>query len=233
MPVAKQHAVRMLIGIAAIFGFRLFSSDVTQAYLQSIEKLQRDIYIKPPKEFMLDPDQLLLLLKPLYGLAESGDYWGRTFRFHLLKELNMKSCISDAALFYKKLGTELMGLCSTYVDDTLHAGTDEYSDLCKKTETKFKCKNREYDNTQFAGLQIEKATNGFEVHQKQYIQKLNTLNYKSTYSDFRSTRAKLAWTTNTRPDISCAVALLTHVTEDIFNKEPKVYFKKVNNITIL
>eukprot|EP00171_Calliarthron_tuberculosum_P022102 IDg22102t1 len=31
---ARHHSIRMLIGLAAIFGFRLFSTDVTQAYLQ-------------------------------------------------------------------------------------------------------------------------------------------------------------------------------------------------------
>ena len=80
--VAKQHSIKKLIGIAAIFDFRLFSTDVTQAYLQSAEALQRDIFIKPPKEFELKPNELIKLLKPLYGLTESGDYWGRTFRNH-------------------------------------------------------------------------------------------------------------------------------------------------------
>lgn len=38
----------------------------------------------------------------------------------------MRTCISDAALFYKKLGEALIGLCATYVDDTLHVGNKEY-----------------------------------------------------------------------------------------------------------
>lgn len=79
----------MLVGIPAIFGFRLFSTDVTQAYIQSAEKLRRDIFINPPKEFNLKPDELLQLLNPLYVLPESGDYWGRTFRGHQENDLGM------------------------------------------------------------------------------------------------------------------------------------------------
>ena len=52
----------------------MFSTDVTQAYLQSAEKLMRDVYVKPSKEFELQPDQVLKLFKPPYGLAEIGDY---------------------------------------------------------------------------------------------------------------------------------------------------------------
>ena len=70
----------MLVGIASIFGFRLFSSDVIQSYIQSAEELNRDIFLNPPKEFCLRPEQLIKLVKPLYGLTESGDYWGRTLR---------------------------------------------------------------------------------------------------------------------------------------------------------
>lgn len=37
-------------------------------------------FIKPPKELELGPDELIKLLYPLYGLAESVDYWGSTLR---------------------------------------------------------------------------------------------------------------------------------------------------------
>ena len=77
----------------------------------------------------MKPDQVIKILKPLYGLAESGDYWVRTYRHHLEKELGMKSTISDTALFYKTLGENLIGICATYVEDTLHAGTKEYEDI--------------------------------------------------------------------------------------------------------
>jgi Reverse transcriptase (RNA-dependent DNA polymerase) len=86
---SRQHFSRVLVGLAAIFGFNLFSTDVTQAYLQSAEKLLRDVYIKPTKELSMEPGQLLKLLRPLYGLADSGDYWGRTLSNHLREDLGM------------------------------------------------------------------------------------------------------------------------------------------------
>lgn len=59
---ARYHYVRLLVGLASIFCFRLFTTDLTQAYLQSNEKLLLDVYIKPTNEFEFAPNKLLKLV---------------------------------------------------------------------------------------------------------------------------------------------------------------------------
>lgn len=50
------------------------------------------------------------------------------------------------------------------------------------------------------------------------------------YSDFRSLRGKVAWATNTRLDICCAVACITKMTEERFVKENDKDVKHRNRV---
>lgn len=48
--VAWQQRTKFMSELAAIFDFELYSSDVTQAYLQISERLMREVYPNPLKE---------------------------------------------------------------------------------------------------------------------------------------------------------------------------------------
>lgn len=149
---SRQYSSRILIGLASTHGFKLFSTDVTQAYLQSDGELLRDIFIKPPNKFGLEPEQYLNLLKPLYGLSDAGDYWGKTLTEHLKNGLRLECTTSDPAFHFKTADDKIMGLCTTYVDDLLEAGDKAFQELASETQKVFKCKQTTYDNFQFAGL---------------------------------------------------------------------------------
>lgn len=55
----------------------------------------------------------------------------------------MQNKISNAALFFKRIGSELMGMCATCVDNTSHAGNKSYVDLTEQPEEEFQCKVKE------------------------------------------------------------------------------------------
>ena len=224
----RQHYTRSVIGLAAIGGFRLFSTDVTQAYLQSAEQVMRDVYIKPTGEFELNQGKLLKLLKPLYGLADRGDYWGRTISNHIKEDLNMTGTTSDGAFFFRCIRERLDGMCITYVEDALKAGTKEYSDLAHKIEEKFKCKGGAYDKFNFVGVQVEKKDTEYMIHQTSYIRKIEKLSNTATYKSYRSLRAKLAWITYTTPDISFSIAQAAQVTESQYNTDSKLQIRYIN-----
>lgn len=227
---AKQSSTKMLIGLAAVFGYRLFSTDVCQAYLQSAEELLRDVYIQPGKEFELREDQILKLLRPLYGLSDSGDYWGATFSKHLKEDLGMETTTLDPAFFFKKVKEKLKGMTATYVDDTLQAGDESFQRLADQTEKRFQCKERAWDNFTFLGQQIETNGDGtFRVHQREYIEKLKLIT-PTSWTQFTSTRAKLMWLTHTRPDICCSVAKATQVTKEKFETSDGQYGKDLNKV---
>lgn len=85
--------------------------------------------LKPPKRLCPGPDILLKNLKPLDGLEENLNVWGRTIRIYLVNNLGVESPIPDAALFFKVGGARLTGICATNVDDSLHVGTNKYAQI--------------------------------------------------------------------------------------------------------
>ena len=120
--------------MAAILCFRLWSHDVTQAFLQSKDKLQRPIYLHPVKELNLPPASILRLEKPLYGLAYAGDYWSRTMAEHLEKDLGITPSALDPALYtFTDEQGNIDGLTGVYVDDSILAGTTSFMRYTEKS----------------------------------------------------------------------------------------------------
>lgn len=215
---ASQQAIRLLVSLATIFGFKLWSQDMTLAYIQGADKILRKIYIKGKPEFQLAPNQLLEILRPLYGLADSGDYWHATFLKHLKKDLGMHSTACDLSLFFKQLSGTLHGIVATHVDDTLSAGDKKFEQDTRITARRFDAKPREYETLNFAGVSIETQQNGSRLmHQAQYAAKIELLDKNCDYEIFRSRRHELAWITHTRPDVAAEAAILAQVTIESFS----------------
>lgn len=78
----RMSSTITVLSIAAVHGFRLFSIDVTQAYLQIKAHLTRSVYIRPKqpdREILGIKDGEFFILKiPLYGLCDAGNYWTHT-----------------------------------------------------------------------------------------------------------------------------------------------------------
>lgn len=86
-----QRSMRIILSIAAMHQFQVWSHDITQAYPQSDSPLLRGVYILPPSELNMPEHTALKLVKPLYGLADSGDYWGSTSSRHHKIDLGLTS----------------------------------------------------------------------------------------------------------------------------------------------
>ena len=56
--------------------------DIDQAYSQAESELERFVYLEAPFEMGLQEDEILLAIKPLYGIPESGLHWFVTFQGH-------------------------------------------------------------------------------------------------------------------------------------------------------
>jgi hypothetical protein len=70
-----------------ICGFEEWTLDIWQATLQAANEKMRGNFLQPPKAMDLASDEFLKLIKPLYGLCDSGDRWHHTLRHHHMQDL--------------------------------------------------------------------------------------------------------------------------------------------------
>lgn len=226
----QPSSIRLLLALAAMHGFDVWTSDVRQAYLQSAVPLMRDIYIRDTvPEFELSPDQCLQLLKPLYGLCDSGDLWFKTLDDHHRNDLDMSPMRSDPALYAKMVEGMLKGLSGTYVDDMMRAGDQKFRKLARVTSEKFEMAEDETPPCTFTGFRLSKgADSKLEMNQDAYVSNLTTLPSDATFSNFASVRMKLAWLSHTRPDVLFEVSQLTQVTVDQFKENKTEIIRRTN-----
>eukprot|EP00171_Calliarthron_tuberculosum_P023641 IDg23641t1 len=227
----QPQSIRLLLALASMHGFDIWTSDVRQAYLQSAEPLSRDIFIKtPPMEFELESHQCLQLLKPLYGLCESGDLWHKTLDEHHRNDLGMTPFRSDPALYYTKSNGLLIGLSGGYVDDLLRAGSPEFDSISAKTHAKFEMGDNESLPCTFSGFHLGTTDcNSLKQDQSFYLSKLEQLPLCAPFPVFRSMRMKLAWLANTRPDCLFNISQLAQVTEARFDADSTTTIKQLNS----
>ena len=226
----QPQSVRLLLALAAIFNFDIWTSDLRQAYLQSAEPLAREIFIaKPVPELELKPSQCLQLLKPLYGLCESGDIWHETLANHHKEDLGMKSLRSDPALYSLIKEGILRGLSGGYVDDLIRAGDEYFKKVSQKTNEKFDMAENEKIPCTFTGFSLSHNRDGEVIQdQHEYLKKLETLSLGASFGQFRSMRMKLAWLSNTRPDCLFEISQLAQVTEEMFSSSPRETARRLN-----
>ncbi len=97
--IVRQSSVRLLIALAAIMGFHVRTKDIFRSYRQSASEILREEYMRPNKHLQAPAICMLKLLRPLYGLGHSSDYWHATYAEHLMKKLGMITVSSDMSLF--------------------------------------------------------------------------------------------------------------------------------------
>eukprot|EP00170_Pyropia_yezoensis_P002385 contig_10001_g2389 len=124
----RQRSTRMVMSTSAVRGFRIFAHDVNQSYVQSVEKMTRDVYLQPraaDREYYgIGEDEVLQLVRPLYGICDAGVYWVATFSAHVEDDLGMVPTTGDPALYVRDGMDGVDGLLGTYVDDSILDGNE-------------------------------------------------------------------------------------------------------------
>lgn len=219
-PTCCKSALRTVIAVTMQKGWKLQSMDIKTAFLQG-EKLNRDVYVYPPKEANCSPGKIWKLKKCVYGLSDASLQWyGRVKRF--MVENGGKMTKSDPSVFcWHDSDKQLQGLFAVHVDDFLWAGNEILTnDILAKLRATFKIGSEESEQFKYLGLEIKHEKSAVVIDQNKYIAGLEPLKIESKKRDdekltkdeqntLRSRIGQFLWiSSQSRPDISYDVCVL-------------------------
>lgn len=105
----------------------IFLRDISQSYTQFEKYIQRKVFIEPPTSLNFGTNNLLRVVKSLYGLPESRLYWFETYHHHHTDNMNMEHAVHDVCfLFHEEFFfwySAIRGATCLRTDDTLNLGT--------------------------------------------------------------------------------------------------------------
>ena len=134
-PTLRLESLRMLLAFSAHFGYEIEQMDVPDAYLKG--DLKETIYMEIPEGYILPSGQpahqsegkVLKLLRPLYGLKQSGREWNMKAKSQLAT-MGFRPISSDSCVFLNKSEQTILAL---YVDDLLIFSVNRENQYSEKT----------------------------------------------------------------------------------------------------
>ncbi|KAJ0590261.1 putative RNA-directed DNA polymerase [Helianthus annuus] len=235
-PVIRFETVRIVLALAAHYGWYLHQMDVKTAFLNG--KLNEQVYIEQPQGYIKHGEERKVchLQRALYGLKQAPRAWYSRIDSYFLQNKFKKSAY-EHTLYIKDINKGKLVIC-LYVDDLIIASNSMH------LITKFKeSMNREFEMTDmgrlhyFLGMEVLYEDGNIILSQRKYMKNLldkykmtqcNTVSTPMEYGlklskddpeefvdegVYRSLIGSLMYLTNTRPDIMFAVSKVSRFME--------------------
>lgn len=172
-PVARLTTIRVLLSLAALYGFVVHQMDVKTAFLNG--ELDEEIYMEQPDGFVAlgQEGKVVKLLKSLYGLKQAPKQWHEKFD-RTLTSAGFIVNEADKCVYYRFGGGEGVILC-LYVDDILIFGTNinVVSELKSFLSQKFDMKDLGEADV-ISNIKLIKGEDGIMLSQAHYVEKVLT-----------------------------------------------------------
>ena len=166
-PVEKMNTVRVLLSLAANFGWNLQQFDVKNAFMHGY--LEEEIYMEVPPRFESKEGMACKLKKALYGLKQSPRAWfGRLPK--VMIALGYKQSQGDHSLFVRHSDSRGVTALLVYVDDMIVTGNH-----VREMNNLKQCLLKEFDIKElrrlkhFLGIEVAHLKQGIFITQQKYV----------------------------------------------------------------
>lgn len=175
---ADLSVVRLLLSLSVMLRLEIATADVKGAYMQS-GRIQRDIYVRPPRSHSNRHAPLWKLRRLPYGIVEAGRQWLCAVENWLLREYRVSRVSSMEQLFYKRGESGSVELLiAKVVDDFLVAGQPSVVEkFLKALGTRFILGHvKKSRDLTFLGCKILRNGNdSIELSMHDYFRRIKTL----------------------------------------------------------
>jgi len=234
-PTCSKEGLRLVLIVLVSQSWTLHSLDVKTAFLQG-ESINRDLYVKPPKE--ANTKKLWKLEKTVYGLADASRSWYLKLRSKLIK-LGGKPVSLDQGIFLWFIGSKLYGLMACFVDDVVWAGNEQFIMVINNLKKTFSIGAEFNTDFKYIGIHLQQNDDGtITIDQKDYVKELEMISLapdrkhlnqqesvnETERSEIRKAIGKLNWIAGmTRPEISFTVSEISaHVGSATLNDVKRI-----------
>uniref|UniRef100_A0A5S6QJY9 Integrase catalytic domain-containing protein n=1 Tax=Trichuris muris TaxID=70415 RepID=A0A5S6QJY9_TRIMR len=165
-PVVSLTVIRFLLSLSMQFGWHVRHVDVKSAYLYG--KLAEEIYMKLPEGYEHTVGKVARLLRPIYGLKQSGRVWNETLTV-FLEKLGFQRQWSSSCVYVSSNQIIIV----VYVDDILLFHSDP-----KEIDKVVQVMKGEYDIHDLGelsfilGVKIHKMKHELRMNQSAYIESI-------------------------------------------------------------
>ena len=136
--------INLMLTEAVRQGWEINSSDIARAFLQT-NSIERNVYVKPPREARVPGEKVLMLKPPAYGFIDTAHSFFLDYTENLIA-LGCETCEMDNASFLyfqdKSKPThssrKLKGIVATHIDAALTVGNQNFrNNVLEEMKKKF------------------------------------------------------------------------------------------------
>ncbi len=213
-PTCTKESLKLILSIFCQKDWKPHSMDIKTAFLQG-EKLEREVFIKPPKEAKAE-GKIWQLKKCVYGLGDASLHWYHKVKAVMLELGAIISRLDPAVFYWLDEEGSTSGILACHVDDFIWGGNKRFaSEVITDIRLRFKVGKEESRAFLYLGMQLEHNDHKIWIHQKKYgesislahIEKGRSMDKQTPLNDLekqtlRSKVGQVMWIAKqTRPDV--------------------------------
>ena len=166
-PTCSREGIRITLATIASNGWTLRSMDVKTAFLQG-NRMQRTVYLKPPKE--ANTKNIWLLQKCVYGLSDASRQWYLRIKEEMIK-LGGDVNKLDYGLFTFTINGHLSAIVACFVQDMIYGCTERcHRFITKSLKETFQIGAENNTSFNYVGLKVEQDEDkSITIDQQGYI----------------------------------------------------------------